>query len=143
MDKLIFFGCFFGVIALIIGAICGLFWLMMYTEEKEQARIKAERTAQGEKWLAEENLKPKYNVHIKTKSKEEPIETKTFEPYYDLDNWRWRKFVTSKSRAESYINHSMENDRFRLGDEFIPTCEVELVKIMEVKNVEEVPQATV
>jgi hypothetical protein len=143
VDKVIFFVCFIGVIALIVGAIVGLIAWMIHLDDKEQKRIEAERKAEGEKWLAEENLKPKYNVHIKTKGKEEVIETNTFEPYYDLDNWRWRRFVRSKARAESYIEHSMEHGRFKLGDEYIPTCEVESAKIVEVKRAEEVPTTTV
>lgn len=121
---------FFIGLALFIG-VCTWGWI---ADDKRIARELKDAQDGCTAWLADQDKLPKYCIQITTKSGK-ILMSEVVEARSEIEHWfRWTYFKSpSKERAQDKVDQWMKLGRAKLGDLYIPTCDMETVQVVEYK----------
>lgn len=119
---------------LILGGFIGLCVWAWKSDTKQHERDYKIQLAIVENFLREENLKPKLQVVVHTKT-EKSLLSKPFEPTSEVEYWgiggyaSWQN--TSRDNAEAFIEQVVKSGRYKHTDGiYVPLCEIESMRVV-------------
>jgi hypothetical protein len=112
------------------------FFMWAILSDRKTSKKEMEALVKKQKdWLAEQNLKPKFRVKVKTKGGE-IVMSSTFEPTCEID-WLGQYYLdkdSSRDKAERCIENFISRGRYVHEDTgyYVPLCEIKCFEVIKV-----------